>query len=229
VITQHSIIRNQTIVRNGDSVFKAGSGSLDDFLLEAYSFLKIEYPKFYKMDSLSRLGFLAAEVLLKGGVLNEYPPETISLVLSNAHASLDTDIKYARSAKTLGSPALFVYTLPNIVAGEICIRHKIKGENAFFVSDVFDAELLVDYADTIMFPSGPNAQCPPDAHKGDRDERGRVREPVQVPDACIAGWIDVLGEQHDVFLYLIEKNRNSALQHSADEVRKLYQRTTWNN
>jgi 3-oxoacyl-[acyl-carrier-protein] synthase-1 len=33
------------------------------------------------------------------------------------------------------SPALFVYTLPNIVTGEIAIRHHIQGETSFYVLD----------------------------------------------------------------------------------------------
>ena len=31
------------------------------------------------------------------------------------------------------SPALFVYTLPNIVTGELAIRHQIYGETACYV------------------------------------------------------------------------------------------------
>jgi 3-oxoacyl-[acyl-carrier-protein] synthase-1 len=33
------------------------------------------------------------------------------------------------------SPALFVYTLPNIVTGELAIRHRLYGETAFYVLD----------------------------------------------------------------------------------------------
>ena len=31
------------------------------------------------------------------------------------------------------SPSLFVYTLPNIVTGEIAIRHKFYGETCFYI------------------------------------------------------------------------------------------------
>ena len=48
------------------------------------------------------------------------------LVLSNANASLDVDLKYAKTMQTGASPALFVYTLPNIVIGEISIRIILK-------------------------------------------------------------------------------------------------------
>jgi hypothetical protein len=42
--------------------------------------------------------------------------------------------------------------------------------------------------------------------------------------ACVAGWVDVMGSQHDVFLYLAEKQkRENALEHSAVQLQKLYQ------
>ena len=40
------------------------------------------------------------------------------------------------------SPALFVYTLPNIVAGEMAIRNKLAGETSAFVLEKYDQEQL---------------------------------------------------------------------------------------
>jgi hypothetical protein len=191
VITSYCRIVNKTILVDGVEVFRGNANTLDEFLVESYSGLKIDYPKFYKMDNLSKAGFLAAEILLKG---NQYPGEKISVVLSNANASLDTDVRYANAAKSVPSPALFVYTLPNIVAGEICIRHKIKGENAFFVNEVFDAELLSTYVSMI---------------KSD--------------NLCLAGWVDVMSEHHDVFLYL-QDNAGKGLPHNASTLNELYKK-----
>lgn len=182
MITGHVVIRNYTIIVDGAKIF-SGEGMLDDFLQAAYDHARIDYPKFYKMDRLSRLGFLAAELLIGKHVINAYSPSEVAVVLSNCFASLDSDRKYLEASRKAASPALFVYTLPNIVAGEICIRHRIKGENAFFVSESFDPELLADYVD-VVFASGP----------------------AQV---CLAGWVDVLEEHHDVFLYLIKKKSPS--------------------
>jgi hypothetical protein len=90
-----------------------------------------------------------------------------------------------------------VYTLPNIVAGEICIRQGITGENAFFVFPEFDAEQMVDYAAQLMI-----------------SEKTR---------ACIGGWIDVMGDHHDVFLYLIEKEGGTyGVEHTAEQLHKIY-------
>jgi hypothetical protein len=192
VITHYSRIVNKTILLDGVELFRSNAASLDDFFLQAYKALNIDYPKFYKMDNLSKAGFLAAEALLKTSSSSKYPGEKISLVLSNAHSSLDTDVRYANAAKTVSSPALFVYTLPNIVAGEICIRHKIKGENAFFVSESFDPDLLSGYVSMI---------------KND--------------NLCVAGWVDVMNEHHDVFLYL-QDNAVEGLPHNAATLNELY-------
>jgi hypothetical protein len=203
VITCFSVIRNRSIILNGKALFEDRSGKLEDFLISAYSFLKIDYPKFYKMDTLSKLGLLASEVLLNDRKLAEqYGSENVSLVLSNSNASLDTDVRYMETAKTMGSPALFVYTLPNIVAGEICIRQKLKGENAFFVSSAFDPQWMADYVE--LAAANSDAQ------------------------ATLGGWVDVLGEHHDVFLYLHEK-KSTGLPHTAGTLKALYSTALWNN
>ena len=94
-----------------------------------------DYPKFFKMDMLSRLGFMAAEQLLEGldGGLDD-----AAIILAGRHASLDDDVKYMATI-TPGdyypSPALFVYTLANIVAGEIAIRHGNHGETTLYIQD----------------------------------------------------------------------------------------------
>lgn len=197
-ITRHSRIQHCSLFSQGYLLFKSEDGKLDQFLAEAVPALSIQYPKYYKMDRLSKLGFLAAEVLLvERSPVKEYGAKAVALVLANAHGSLDTDLRYFESARTIASPALFVYTLTNIVSGEICIRHGIKGENAFFVMPGFDPEVLAGYVNIVM--------------ASDKTE------------ACVAGWIDVIGDQHDVFLYLAEKEGGSnSLEHTSEQLQKLY-------
>lgn len=107
-----------------------------------------DWPKFFKMDILSRLGFVAVELLLRR-VQTLYPDmsvdtETCSLILANRSASLKNDTDYRATIEDdnnyYPSPALFVYTLPNIVTGEIAIRHHWFGETLCFVLDS-EAEL----------------------------------------------------------------------------------------
>lgn len=198
VITRYCHIRKHTLRDDGQVIFQDTANSLDGFCEEAFRHLGVQYPKFYKMDRMSKLGILAVEVLLQRTDSSVRDPESVAVVLSNAHASLDTDLRYFETLKTIPGPALFVYTLSNIVTGEICIRHGLKGENAFFVTPAFEPATITSYVDSV-FSEGKTT-------------------------SCIAGWIDVLGEQHDVFLYLAEKSQggNALWTHDAETIQKLY-------
>ena len=77
---------------------------------------------------------MAAEYLLEG---KTFAPLEMGMLLANAASSLHTDIRHQqlidREGDQAASPAVFVYTLPNVVSGEICIRHKIQGETNLFL------------------------------------------------------------------------------------------------
>src|SRR5215469_4755636 len=93
-ITASCVIRKNSIQLQG-LVWEAPPAGLADFLLSAYQHFGFQYPKFYKMDQLSKLGWLAAELLLSDGFdVAAYRPEEVAVVLSNANSSLDTDIRY---------------------------------------------------------------------------------------------------------------------------------------
>ena len=112
-------------------------------LTELYRTHVGDYPKFYKMDGLSKLGFLAAELLTaaeaKAQATESEPQPTETeqraVILFNHSSSIDTDQQYLASIRPedyFPSPSLFVYTLPNIVTGEIAIRHHLHGETSFY-------------------------------------------------------------------------------------------------
>ena len=112
-------------------------------LTELYRTHVGDYPKFYKMDGLSKLGFLAAELLTAAEAKAQatetepQPAETEqrAVILFNHSSSIDTDQQYLASIRPedyFPSPSLFVYTLPNIVTGEIAIRHHLHGETSFY-------------------------------------------------------------------------------------------------
>ena len=192
-------ITGQEIYKNEQSVFNSGKTYLAQFLLEAYRHFILDYPKFHKMDNLSKLGWLANEILLQNSFDKEkYIAGEVGVVLSNANASLDNDIKYYETTKTMASPALFVYTLPNIVIGEISIRHHFKGENAFFIFERFDAEFIEQYVSNLI--NNNILQC------------------------CICGWVDVLEEKYDATLFLIEKDKSdNSINFTKDNLTKIYQ------
>ena len=196
-INSSAVISNNVIYKNGDPAFKGSGGSLTDFLVAAYRHFDLQYLKFFKMDTLSRLGWLANEVMLKDSFDKEkYKVEDVGIVLMNANASLDTDAKYYETTKAIPSPAQFVYTLPNIVIGEISIRHGFKGENAFFISKEFDAGFLVQYVSNLLESN--------------------------IMECCICGWVDVLGEHYNATLFLVEKDkRGDSVNFAAESVEKL--------
>ena len=116
-------------------------------LVELYRTHVGNYPKFFKMDPLSRLGFIASEMLLNQEVPRKYDCEDRAVVLFNRSASLADDSEYQKTIRDpenyYPSPAVFVYTLPNIVTGEIAIRNKYYGETSFYVLEEKDDDLIV--------------------------------------------------------------------------------------
>ncbi|MDR2802406.1 MAG: beta-ACP synthase [Prevotellaceae bacterium] len=137
---------------NGKPAFDAPeAATVADFLKASFKNLDAPNMKFYKMDNLCKLGYVAMEYLLRQhNILSLYGGRKVALLFSNAAASLDTDIDHqlsiCDSRHYFPSPAVFVYTLPNIVLGEICIRQKIQGETTFFVTETCDRDFLRRYA-----------------------------------------------------------------------------------
>lgn len=187
---------------NGNVLFSEvpitiGTEDFSTFIKNAYKFLKTDYSKFFKMDNLSKLAFLAADVLLKKENLNE-EENNIALIFSNKASSLDTDRKHQAAiendAEYFPSPAVFVYTLPNICLGEISIKHRLYSENSFFIFDRFNAEHLRLYANSLL--------------------RSGKAEKV------LCGWVDLDENSYDAFLYLVEKE--GEIEHKTEEITRLY-------
>lgn len=152
------------------------------------------YPKFYKMDGLSRLGFVASEILLnaeKGdtdverreeeGLLEER-----AIIFFNHFSSIASDRNYKESINDkdnyFPSPSIFVYTLPNIVTGEIAIRNHFHGETSFFILPDKDERMMEEIL---------QASC--------RDAQSK---------SFLTGWIDYEDERHFEADLKIKKMRN---------------------
>ncbi len=196
-ITSNCTVNKNVVYKNERPVFENRAADLPAFLLSVYQHLGITYPKFYKMDNLSKLGWLATEVLLNESDIKRYEPEEVGLILSNANASLDSDKRYQGSIRDIPSPALFVYTLPNIMIGEICIRNNFKGEDAFFIFKKFDAAFIASYVDGLLANG--------------------------VLQACICGWVDVLDDDYKAVLFLVEKEqRDNAISFTEKNLNSIF-------
>ena len=139
------IITPETEKLNGTSIDHTEQGGA--LLTELYRARVGDYPKFFKMDTLSKLGFVASEILLKDeGQERFVPREDRAVVLFNKTASLQADTNYQATIQDpenfFPSPAAFVYTLPNIVTGEIAIRNGYHGETSFYILPCRDERLM---------------------------------------------------------------------------------------
>ena len=120
----------------------------DNLLTEVYKRHIGSYPKFYKMDRLSQLGFVASELLLSKETRRQGDKETSSraVVLFNHTSSLWVDREYVKSIAVgedyFPSPSLFVYTSPNIVCGEIAVRNGYHAETSFYILPRKDEDMM---------------------------------------------------------------------------------------
>ncbi|MBR1570008.1 MAG: hypothetical protein IJ651_04695 [Bacteroidales bacterium] len=103
-----------------------------------------DYPKFFKMDTACKLGFLLAEMLVKDDQDRFQPRQDRAVLAFSRHGSLADDRNFADTMADFPSPALFVYTLPNTVTGEIAIRNKYAGETSAFVLETYDPEMILN-------------------------------------------------------------------------------------
>ena len=137
--------------------------------------------KFYKMSDMSKALYIAVEHLLAKVGFGDIEPNRRAIILANRASSLDADIVHQRVLNQHNpegaSPAAFVYTLANVAAGEMCIRHKIQGENTFFIEQE-DSGCVEQYAKELI----------------ERD----------CADVVICGWCDYLKGEWNVNIKLLK-------------------------
>lgn len=139
----HSVkITPDQCVVDGEKVETNSEGKA--LLKELYSKYIGNYPKFHKMDLLCQLGFVAIEILQQIDDCNI--DGNSSVILFNSSSSIATDKEYMQTISDaenyFPSPALFVYTLPNIVLSEVAIKNQIKGETAFYILPQKDINII---------------------------------------------------------------------------------------
>jgi hypothetical protein len=172
---------------------------MNDFFSEIYTFLGIDYRKFFKMDALSKAGFVASEMLLQA-FDREQPKEDMGIVFFNHSSSLEADKAYQQTIQEQDnyypSPAVFVYTLPNIVAGEIAIRNKIHGETAFIVYPMFQPASIEETVNGVFLNSGLKY--------------------------LLTGWVEVEDNELDVCMMLCTTGEEGLMEFSKENIEKIY-------
>lgn len=184
-ITPEEVILDQRKLWEGKKELGEQEGQEHHSLLTSlYKQMIGNYPKFYKMDGLSRLGFVASEILLnaeKGETDKER-----AIIFFNHSSSIASDRNYKESINDkdnyFPSPSIFVYTLPNIVTGEIAIRNHFHGETSFFILPDKDERMMEEIL---------QASC--------RDDQSK---------SFLTGWINYEDERHFEADLKIKKMRN---------------------
>jgi hypothetical protein len=185
-IVDYSYI-NQSNLSFGTSSFKSEITENDlvenNFLTAIYRKQNYSYPKFFKMDNLSKTGFLSAE-LLQPHFPDLENRKNVGVICFNRISSLTTDRNFENTIIDVNnyypSPALFVYTLPNIETGEICIRHKFMGESSFYVTEHFNPKYIADI----------------------------VEDSLKFNDIILSGWSDFVNSQIKSLMFLVSKNKS---------------------
>lgn len=191
-------IKDNKVSLNGEVIYTDLDSNFKSFIKGVYKSVDTKYPKFFKMDNLSKLAFLASDIVLKNEKLSEDNNNNIAIVFSNRSSSLDTDRVHQESIQHqdnyFPSPAVFVYTLPNICIGEISIKHKLYSENSFFIFDAFDAEHLNVYTNSLL-----------------NDEKA---------EQVLCGWANYDKDSYEAFIYLVSEEGEIA--HNTKEIITLY-------
>lgn len=186
-------ITNNTALHDGNAI-PAVAATPED----VYRQLQYNYIRFFKMDVLCKWAWLGAETILKNDgsyVFDNLDKTKVGLVLFTGNGCLEVDKKYNETIAEIASPALFVYTLPNIMLGEICIKYGFKGEQASLVSPSFNATELHFWVNDLL------------ANRS--------------MDACLCGWVDATETGHDVCLFWVAKG-NGGLNFSPAVLQQAY-------
>lgn len=198
-ITAYCHLNEHQCSVNGEVLLQHDNTSQESWLKQLYKYLEFAYPKFHKMDTLSQAGFIMSELIKQAnpGLSIGYKDDEVAMLFANQSSSSDTDLRFKMSYEINGapSPALFVYTLPNIVLGEIAILNKWYGENMFVVLPKFAPEFFVNYV-RILFSTGSKA--------------------------VLCGWLEIAAEKIDVFLFLVESQDHDGLEFDIAGLNKLY-------
>ncbi len=192
------IEKNSVILNNKLIITKNEEISFSEFSKLLYSKIKLNYPKFFKMDNLSKLALITSEYLLSNYYNKVEKSNNISIILSNKSSSLITDRDFQKTIDNkdnyFPSPSLFVYTLPNISIGEICIKNNITGENIFFITENFNPKLINEYASTII--NNHNKEI------------------------ILCGWVDFDEDNFKAFMYIASINNINEI--SVTDIDKLF-------
>lgn len=184
-------------VKVNDKVVFDGATVETDFLKGLYQFLEMNYPKFFKMDNLSKLGVLGVELLKKEDLsLTNLEDDELGMVFQSEKGCLESDLQHQERVNNQSpSPAVFVYTLANIVIGEISIRNKWFGESIFFIEKESELSALISYSKSLILTG--KSSC------------------------CLVGVIESFNDQHELVMALITRDNGTGMPFDQANLKKI--------
>ena len=180
-IIHYCNIKNNEVFLDGKKLYSSkGEEDFPSFIKGVYKNFDLDYPKFYKMDTLCKLAITSSSILLDG-IKEEIDPN-MAILLSNRSSCIDVDIKHqdsiSQGEESYASPANFVYTLPNIALGEISIKYKLRSENSFFIFESFNPEFMIEYANSLTL--------------------------LGKSSSVLCGWIEVVENEYNAFMFIVK-------------------------
>ena len=172
-----------------DGLPRESHGEGMSLITDTYKRYLDDNPKYYKMDPLCRLGYVATELLLKAeNSPSDMPRNDRTVIFFNSSSSIMADMVYEKSIEDkdnyFPSPSAFVYTLPNIVIGEIAIHNHYQGETSFYILNQRNDDIIEQVVEASFI---------------DKDTK-----------SMISGWLDYQDDAHfeaDLFITEIINNK----------------------
>lgn len=161
---------------------------------QLYRHFQGSYTKIFKMDDLCKYAYIAVEALKRQSPIATTP----GVYFANSTSSYDSDRAHLNALMESGeiSPAVFVYTLPNIAIGEIAIANQWHCPSQCEIHQNFKADYFLGELDFFM-----------KAHPSLND--------------FIFLWVDVVEGIQDVLAFHIQRQQNKDVK--ADQIQDWYQ------
>lgn len=194
-------IKNNIVIVNGLPLYFTKDEDCAKWFSNIYHEQQMQFPKFFKMDNLCKTGFLCSELLLKDIPFNrDVVKPDWSVVCVERSSSLDDDKAFQNTINKkdnyFPSPAVFVYTLANIVTGELSIRYKLGGESSCYVVEKLDPLKFISLMQTPFMD--------------------------MTTHYVLGGWVDYADNQCDAFMMLISDVEQSDILLDEDFVKNYY-------
>lgn len=196
-ITTYCHIKNNAYSINGEAtVLEENEKGFSGTIVAIYRQLALKYPKFHKMDLLAKTAFIGSELIIQNTDFSIYEDDEIAQLFANSESSEYSDFKFQESIENGNpSPSQFVYTLPNILMGEIALKNKWYGENLFLVLPNFNAKEIKEQIELLL---------------------------RNTSKAVLCGWVDVTKTEINTFFFVVENEKNKGEELTEENLLKLY-------